>query len=84
MRDIGPTFVTRAKDGARAALDWTFNGWGAQEWARWEHDARSGGEVAALAGVPAYRTGRVNEGGGAHVGGGGTVWLPGASRAGPP
>ncbi|MYX85682.1 MULTISPECIES: agmatine deiminase family protein [unclassified Streptomyces] len=75
MRDIGPTFVTRAEDGARAALDWTFNGWGAQEWARWERDARIGGEVAALAGVPAYRTGLVNEGGGLHVDGEGTVLL---------
>ncbi|WP_230535392.1 agmatine deiminase family protein [Streptomyces albidoflavus] len=92
MRDIGPTFVTRADDGTRAALDWTFNGWGAQEWARWEHDAKIGGEVAALAGVTAYRTGLVNEGGGLHVDGEGTVLLtetvqldpdrnPGLSRA---
>ncbi len=37
IRDIGPTFVT---DGRRlTAVDRVFNGWGAQPWVRWEHDA---------------------------------------------
>ena len=39
MRDIGPTFVTDGK-GELAAVDWTFNGWGAQDWARWDHDSK--------------------------------------------
>lgn len=50
MRDIGPTFVT---DGSRlAAVDWVFNGWGAQDWATWEHDAKIARHVADLAGSP--------------------------------
>ena len=32
MRDIGPTFV-HAEDGSVAAVNWVFNGWGAQDWA---------------------------------------------------
>lgn len=73
MRDIGPTFV---RDGDQlAAVDWTFNGWGAQEWARWEHDAKIGRHVADLAGVPVHPSPLVNEGGGIHVDGEGTVLL---------
>ncbi|MEV8457776.1 agmatine deiminase family protein [Streptomyces sp. NPDC052095] len=73
MRDIGPTFVT---DGARlAAVDWTFNGWGAQGWARWEHDQHIARAVAELAGVPVHSSRLVNEGGAIHVDGEGTVLL---------
>ncbi|MFE5243438.1 MULTISPECIES: agmatine deiminase family protein [unclassified Streptomyces] len=73
MRDIGPTFVT---DGRRlAAVDWTFNGWGAQGWARWEHDRHIARGVAELAGVPVHGSPLVNEGGAIHVDGEGTVLL---------
>ncbi|EYR63704.1 agmatine deiminase [Actinotalea ferrariae CF5-4] len=72
MRDIGPTFV-RAPDGAVAAVTWVFNGWGQQDWASWEHDARIGSEVARLAGVETVPSTLVNEGGGLHVDGRGTV-----------
>ncbi|MEU5714429.1 agmatine deiminase family protein [Streptomyces sp. NPDC020403] len=73
MRDIGPTFVT---DGTRlAAVDWTFNGWGAQGWARWEHDRHIARGVAELAGVPVHSSPLVNEGGAIHVDGEGTVLL---------
>ncbi|HEX6056411.1 MAG TPA: agmatine deiminase family protein, partial [Intrasporangium sp.] len=34
MRDIGPTFVL-GDDGRLGAVDWVFNGWGAQSWASW-------------------------------------------------
>ena len=74
MRDIGPTF-TIEEDGSLAAVDWIFNGWGAQQWAAWEHDARLASEVAALAGVPVRHSVLVNEGGGIHVDGEGTVLL---------
>ncbi|MQS04570.1 agmatine deiminase family protein [Streptomyces alkaliterrae] len=74
MRDIGPTFVTDGT-GALAAVDWTFNGWGAQDWARWEHDAKIARHVADLAGTPVYSTSLVNEGGAIHVDGEGTVLL---------
>ncbi|MFD6346707.1 agmatine/peptidylarginine deiminase [Streptomyces roseolus] len=73
MRDIGPTFVT---DGASlAAVDWVFNGWGAQDWARWEHDSKIARHVADAADVPVLSSALVNEGGGIHVDGEGTVLL---------
>ncbi len=40
----------RARSGA---VDWVFNGWGAQSWATWEHDARVGAFVADARGRPA-------------------------------
>jgi len=73
MRDIGPTFVT---DGSRlAAVDWMFNGWGAQDWAQWGNDALIGAVVAEAAGVERIASPLVNEGGGLHVDGEGTVLL---------
>jgi agmatine deiminase len=75
MRDIGPSFV-RSADGSRlGAVDWVFNGWGAQEWATWEHDARIASFVAELAGAERIGSELVNEGGGIHVDGLGTVLL---------
>ncbi|GAA0705114.1 MULTISPECIES: agmatine deiminase family protein [Streptomyces] len=82
MRDIGPTFLT-GPAGRLAAVDWTFNGWGAQEWARWEHDAKIAAQVADLAGARTYRTDLVNEGGGIHVDGEGTVLLTETVQLGP-
>lgn len=75
MRDIGPTFVKHAETGELAAVDWTFNGWGAQDWARWEHDAKIARHIADLTGVPVHSSPLVNEGGGIHVDGEGTVLL---------
>ncbi|WP_326740785.1 agmatine deiminase family protein [Streptomyces sp. NBC_01022] len=73
MRDIGPTFVTDGRE--LAAVDWTFNGWGAQGWARWERDRHIARSVAELAGVPVHSSPLVNEGGAIHVDGEGTVLL---------
>ncbi|MFD5870143.1 agmatine/peptidylarginine deiminase [Streptomyces sp. NPDC060322] len=75
MRDIGPTFVVDDESGQLAAVDWTFNGWGAQGWARWEHDRHIARGVAELAGVPVHSSPLVNEGGAIHVDGEGTVLL---------
>ncbi|WP_304106145.1 agmatine/peptidylarginine deiminase [Mycolicibacterium bacteremicum] len=72
MRDIGPTFV-HADDGSVAAVDWVFNGWGGQDWARWDRDSKVGAIVAELAGVPVVPSSLVNEGGGIQVDGAGTV-----------
>lgn len=72
MRDIGPTFV-HAADGSVAAVDWVFNGWGGQDWARWDRDAKVGALVAEIAGVPLVSSPLVNEGGGIQVDGQGTV-----------
>lgn len=74
MRDMGPTFVHEA-DGSVAAVDWVFNGWGAQEWAQWDLDAEIGRFVALAAGTPVISSALVNEGGGIQVDGEGTVLL---------
>jgi agmatine deiminase len=72
MRDIGPTFVFD-ENGTAGAVDWVFNGWGQQDWARWGKDGAIGAEVIRRAGVEAVPSPLVNEGGGIHVDGLGTV-----------
>ncbi len=74
MRDIGPTFVV-SDAGSLGAVDWVFNGWGAQDWATWGKDARIGSFVAGRAGAERIGSELVNEGGGIHVDGQGTVLL---------
>jgi agmatine deiminase len=70
-RDVGPTFVV---DGPRlGAVDWVFNGWGANEWAVWDKSARLGRVIAEAAGAELIASELVNEGGGIHVDGAGTV-----------
>lgn len=82
MRDIGPTFV-HAPDGSLAAVDWVFNGWGACEWAAWDKDSQIGLTVAAAAGVPVIDSPMINEGGGIHVDGEGTVLVTETVQLGP-
>ncbi|MGY6498945.1 MAG: agmatine deiminase family protein [Microcella sp.] len=71
MRDFGPTFVIDDETGALGGIDWIFNAWG--QGADCERDAliaeRVIGEVAATR-IPSLL---VNEGGGIHVDGEGTV-----------
>ncbi len=74
LRDSGPTFVRR-HDGAVVAVDWVFNGWGAQPWAAWGRDEHLGRFVAATAGTEVWPSTLTNEGGGFHVDGDGTVLL---------
>ena len=74
MRDSGPTFLLDDA-GALGAVDWVFNGWGAQDWASWEHDAEIAAAVIAQAGANGFPSALVNEGGGIHVDGEGTVIL---------
>lgn len=71
MRDMGPSFVY--DDSALAGVDWTFNGWGAQDWATWDNDAKVASYVLDQAGVARIKSSIVNEGGGFHVDGEGTV-----------
>src|SRR5262249_32911121 len=91
MRDTGPTFVID-EDGTLGAVTWVFNGWGQQEWATWDLDSLLGRGVAAWAGATRVDSELVNEGGGIHVDGLGTVLVtetvqrdparnPGLSRA---
>jgi agmatine deiminase len=72
MRDMGPTFVT-GPDGDAFGVDWIFNGWGAQAWATWGHDAEIGRAVLAAANVPVISSSLTNEGGGIHTNGAGVV-----------
>ena len=75
MRDIGPTFVKNSL-GELAAVDWVFNGWGAQgQWASWDKDDKVAALIAQGLQVPALRSELVNEGGGIHVNGAGVVML---------
>ena len=75
MRDSGPTFVKNDSN-QLIAVDWTFNGWGNQGgWASWEKDDAVASLVAREVGVDAVRSRLVNEGGGIHVNGAGTVLL---------
>lgn len=76
MRDCGPTFVVDdERPGVLGAVDWIFNGWGAPGWATWEKSARIAEFVAAELGCERLPSLLVNEGGGIHVDGEGTILL---------
>ncbi|MET4158367.1 agmatine deiminase family protein [Agromyces sp. PvR057] len=74
MRDFGPTFVVDdERPGVLGAVDWIFNGWGAPEWAEWTKSAEIARFVADRVGAELVSSVLVNEGGGIHVDGEGTV-----------
>ena len=73
LRDIGPTFVL--EDDALVAIDWRFNGWGQNTEFEWGHDDAIACQIAEILAVPTERADIVNEGGGIHVDGQGTVLL---------
>ncbi|MFS0895527.1 agmatine deiminase family protein [Microbacterium sp. 179-I 3D3 NHS] len=76
MRDSGPTFVVDdERPGVLGAVDWIFNGWGAPAWAEWSKAAEHGRIVAGAVGAELVSSTLVNEGGGIHVDGEGTVLL---------
>jgi len=74
LRDSGPTFV-HAADGSLAAVDWIFNGWGGGDWTSATHDRGLAQFIAGIMGVPVVSSLLVNEGGGIHVDGEGTILL---------
>lgn len=74
LRDSGPTFV-HAADGSLAAVDWIFNGWGGGDWTSATHDRGLAQFIAGLVDVPVIPSLLVNEGGGIHVDGEGTILL---------
>ncbi len=74
MRDIGPTFVLNDQ-GELGAVDWVFNGWGAQSWASWDKDSKIAGEISKLSSATHIPSELVNEGGGIHVSSNGVVLL---------
>ena len=73
LRDIGPTFVM--EDDALVAIDWQFNGWGQNTEFEWDDDDAIARQIAEVLTVPSERAEIVNEGGGIHVDGHGTVLL---------
>jgi agmatine deiminase len=74
IRDSGPTFLTHP-DGRLGATHWTFNAWGNAGFSRFDDEQHVGAFVAGLAGAELFSTMMVNEGGGIHVDGEGTVML---------
>ena len=72
IRDSGPSFVL-GPSGELGAVTWVFNGWGQQEWATWDKDAALAPAIADWAGAQRVDSSLVNEGGGIHVDGLGTV-----------
>ena len=72
MRDSGTTFLVDGKGGL-AGVDWTFNGWGIAP--HYEKDDKIAARAISEAGAKRYRSGMVNEGGGIHVDGEGTVLI---------
>ncbi len=73
MRDIGPTYVK--DDGELVAVNWVFNGWGAQSWASWNFDDKVASELADVFVTKRVDSSMINEGGGIHVNGQGTILL---------
>ena len=76
MRDIGPTFVLDTdRPDVLGAVDWIFNGWGDPGWSEWEKSASMARIVSEASGAERISSLLVNEGGGIHVDGAGTVLL---------
>lgn len=74
FRDSGPTFVI-GRDGGLCAVDWTFNGWGGRTFPEAKDDALIARAVAEMADARRLPSKLVNEGGGIHVDGEGTLLL---------
>ena len=72
MRDIGPSFVL-GEGGELGAVNYVFNGWGAQDWASWDKDQHIGRIIAEASGATLINSEMVNEGGGIQVDGTGRV-----------
>ncbi len=74
MRDHGPTFVTRVRDGRReqALVNWIYNAWGGK-YPPWDQDDRVPERLGALLGLPVFEPGLVLEGGSVDVNGRGTL-----------
>jgi agmatine deiminase len=76
MRDFGPTFVLDdERPAVLGAVDWIFNGWGDHPWSEWRKSAEIARLIAAHTGAELISSMLVNEGGGIHVDGEGTVLL---------
>ncbi len=74
LRDSGPTFLIHP-GGRLGATHWTFNAWGNAGFSRFDDEQHVGALVAGLAGAEIFSSVMVNEGGGIHVDGDGTVMI---------
>ncbi|EDP62076.1 hypothetical protein BAL199_09780 [alpha proteobacterium BAL199] len=77
MRDVGPTVVVGTK-GERRAVDWTFNAWGGAVhglYPDWAADDCVAAGVAAAENFARYRCSLIQEGGGLHTDGAGTIFV---------
>ena len=73
-RDSGPTFLVDGRGGL-GAVHWRFNAWGNGSYLSHANDARIGGVIARASGARVFGSTMVNEGGGIHVDGRGTVMV---------
>lgn len=73
-RDSGPTFLTHP-DGRLGATHWKFNAWGNQGFSDFSDEQHVGAFIAGLAGAELFSSQMVNEGGGIHVDGDGSVMI---------
>lgn len=71
IRDSGATFVFDNNE--LAAVNWVFNGWGAQSWSNYEQDAKVASFMANHVGAKLLDSDLVNEGGGIHTNGSGLL-----------
>ena len=76
-RDVAPTFVRRAADGAVRGVNWRFNAWGGEVdglYAHWEKDDAFAGGLLDMLGFRGYDAAPfVMEGGAVHSDGEGTL-----------
>lgn len=73
-RDSGPTFL-RSAAGGLGAVHWRFNAWGQGDHMTYDNDASIGAVIARASGARLFESAMVNEGGGLHVDGNGTVMV---------
>ena len=73
IRDSGATFVVNSETNSLGAIDWVFNGWGAQSWSNYELDDKVASFMAKHVNVETIKSDMVNEGGGIHTNGAGLL-----------
>jgi agmatine deiminase len=73
IRDSGATFVVNSETNSLGAIDWVFNGWGAQSWSQYELDAKVATFMAKHVSAKVIDSNLVNEGGGIHTNGNGLL-----------
>lgn len=71
IRDSGATFVF--ENNQLSAVDWSFNGWGAQSWSNYALDDKVASFMANQVGAKLVNSDLVNEGGGIHTNGNGLL-----------